>query len=88
MTKPTIPSYQTPEGFRCPDCNAECLIIALQNEFDYSGTHATHGKSGTEYPSDWGSPVTDCCEADCESALLNNDETYDSWSAESYWRLA
>ena len=68
--KPVLPSYQTPADFRCPDCNNECLIIGLDSSFDYSGTHCTEGASGTEYPSDYGSPVSSCCEATCDEALL------------------
>ena len=56
------PYYHTPEDTICPECGEQCEIVPLQNEFDYAGTHCTHGRSGTHYPSDWGSPVSDCCE--------------------------
>lgn len=59
-------SYSTPEGFRCPECGEECTIIPLENEFDYGGTHCTNGMSGTHYPANWGTPVTDCCEVKVE----------------------
>lgn len=64
-----VPTYTTPADFRCPSCGESCTIIALENDFDYGGTHCTHGKSGTEYPSDWGSPVSSCCETACDEAL-------------------
>ena len=63
---PRIPTYTTPANFRCPECGQECKIIANENEFSYPGTHCTHGRGGTEYPSDWGNPISDCCEAEIE----------------------
>ena len=57
-----IPEYTTPQGFRCPECGELCRIIALDNAFDYAGTHCTGGRSGTHYPDSFGNPVTDCCE--------------------------
>jgi hypothetical protein len=48
---------------RCPECGELSEIIPLDNAFSYSGTHCTHGQGGTHYPSDYGSPVTACCEA-------------------------
>ena len=47
----------------CPDCGEKCNVIALDNSFDYAGTHCTHGRSGTHYPDGYGDPVSDCCEA-------------------------
>ena len=58
-----LPEYTTPEGFRCPECGGPCKIIPLRNEFDYAGTHCTHGEDGIHYPDNWGDPVSDCCEA-------------------------
>jgi hypothetical protein len=64
-----IPVYETPENFTCPGCGeTNCKIVPNLNEFDYAGTHCTHGRGGTHYPSDWGYPVTDCCGADAEDA--------------------
>lgn len=64
-----LPEYETPPGTTCPDCGEPCLIVPLQNEFDYAGTHCNNGKAGTHYPMDWGSPVSDCCEADIGDCL-------------------
>ena len=72
MRKP--PSYETPEGTTCPGCGEECRIVPNLNEFDYSGTHCTHGQSGTHYPFDWGCPVSDCCGVDIEDAVKEEDE--------------
>ncbi len=57
----------------CPKCGEECTIIALDNAFDYSGTHCTGGRSGTHYPSDYGTPVSDCCEAPMECDIEEDD---------------
>ena len=65
--KRVIPRYITPDGATCPNCDEPCEIIPLQNEFAYSGTHATYGLGGNHYPEDWGSPVSSCCEAPMES---------------------
>lgn len=62
--KREIPTYETPPDARCSDCGEACKVVALRNEFSYSGTHCTYGKPGIEYPSDWGRPVSDCCEAE------------------------
>ena len=61
------PEYVTPDGFRCPECGEPCQIIPLLNDFDYAGTHCTHGLGGTHYPDNWGDPVSDCCEAPIET---------------------
>ena len=61
--------YVTPEGFVCPECNEECEIIPLDNSFSYSGTHCTNGIGGTEYPDDYGSPVTSCCEIEVSQGV-------------------
>ena len=58
-----LPVYITPPNQHCPECGEPCTIIALDNAFDYAGTHCTAGVGGTEYPPNWGSPVSDCCEA-------------------------
>jgi hypothetical protein len=59
-----LPTYDTPSDTFCSECKQRCLIVGLENEFSYSGTHCNHGQAGTEYPPDWGSPVSDCCYAD------------------------
>jgi len=66
----TTPEYITPEGTRCPACGEFCKVIPLRSEFDYAGTHCTGGKDGTHYPDNWGTPVSDCCEASFEDASL------------------
>ena len=50
----------------CPKCGDPCDIVPLRNHFDYAGTHCTHGLDGTHYPDDYGSPVSDCCDAPIE----------------------
>lgn len=66
-----LPFYITPKDFLCPSCNKPCTIIALDNSFSYSGTHCTGGLSGIHYPSGYGSPVTDCCEADVSNYKID-----------------
>lgn len=46
---------------KCPSCNEVMEAVPLRNEFDYAGTHCTYGQSGVHYPSDWGTPVSQCC---------------------------
>jgi len=70
----TPPEYNTPQGFRCPECGELCKIIPLLNEFDYAGTHVTWGHSGTHYPTNWGDPVTDCCLAPIDDYSENYEE--------------
>lgn len=72
-----LPIYITPENFICPACNSPTIIIALDNSFGYSGTHCTHGQSGTYYPSGYGSPVTSCCEANVSDAELDEPDYYE-----------
>jgi hypothetical protein len=60
------PGYDTPDGTICPECGEPCYIVPLDNSFDYSGTHCTHGRSGTHRPDGYGSPVSDCCEVPIE----------------------
>jgi len=72
-----LPIYITPDDFICPACNCPCTIIALDNSFSYSGTHCTAGQPGVHYPSGYGSPVTDCCEADVPNAKLDEPDYYE-----------
>ena len=51
---------------KCPKCGEFCEIVPLDNSFDFAGTHCTHGQSGTNYPNDHGSPVSNCCDAPME----------------------
>lgn len=69
MSRRAPPEYTTPENFKCPKCGELCKIIPLRNEFDYAGSHATHGLSGTHYPDSWGSPSCDCCSAIIEELI-------------------
>ena len=71
-----IPEYTTPEDFRCPACGELCKIVPLLNEFDYAGTHCTHGLPGTYYPYSWGDPVSDCCEAFIEDFEAWDEAVY------------
>ena len=74
-----VPKYETPKDCFCTQCGERCELIALENEFSYSGTHCNHGKAGKHDPSEWGSPVSDCCEADTddEPPRSLNDNLYD-----------
>jgi len=58
------PEYETPEGAFCVECGFPCTVVPLLNEFDYAGTHCTYGAAGTHYPSNWGAPVSNCCEGE------------------------
>lgn len=75
----TVPQYDTPADCFCTQCGERCNIIALENEFDYGGTHCTNGQSGTHYPPGWGDPVSDCCEEDTtdEPPRNLNDNLYE-----------
>lgn len=66
----TKPTYQTPPNWACPYCEETGEIVALDNSFNYAGTHCTFGRSGTHYPAGWGSPVCSSCEAIIESAEI------------------
>ena len=63
-----FPDYHTPPDTRCPECGELCQIVPLLNEFDYVGTHCTHGLPGIHYPDNWGNPVSDCCETPMEKS--------------------
>ena len=43
----------------CDECGDECA--AVEETFDYAGTHCTHGRSGTHRT---GHYVSDCCLAE------------------------
>lgn len=73
-----LPKYITPENFLCPACNEPCHIIALNNAYDYSGTHCTHGKVGTYYPFNYGKPVTDCCEVEVDAEVIFDNFSIDN----------
>jgi hypothetical protein len=69
-----LPFYKTPDNFLCPACNQPCTIIAWDNSFSYSGTHCTAGRDGIHYPAGYGSPVTDCCEAEVPNAEMDEPD--------------
>lgn len=54
----------------CSDCGCECS--AVEETFDYAGSHCTHGRSGTHHT---GHYVSACCLADIEEVLYGEDET-------------
>ena len=54
--------------WKCSDCGSPCK--AVKESFDYSGTHCTHGRSGTHYT---GRLISDCCGADVEEAVNEVD---------------
>lgn len=49
---------------RCTECGKECN--AIEETFDYSGTHCTFGMSGTHHT---GHYVSDCCSAEVRRTL-------------------
>ena len=51
--------------FICDSCGKECKPI--EDTFSYTGTHCTHGRSGTEKTGDI---LSDCCH---EEAVLKED---------------
>ena len=72
-----LPVYETPADCYCTQCGERCQLIALQNEFSYSGTHCNNGKPGTHYPPDRGIAVSECCEADTDDEPPRSCE--DNW---------
>ena len=66
----TLPTYETPADTICGECKQPCKIVGLRNEFDYAGTHCSFGNTGTHYPSGYGDPVSDCCDADILDAEI------------------
>lgn len=46
---------------KCSECHEECK--AVEETFDYAGTHCTHGIAGTHRT---GHYVSDCCCAELE----------------------
>ena len=70
-----LPTYSTPPNFTCPECGELADIVGDDNSFDFSGTHCTHGQSGTHYPEGWGAPICSCCEAPLEASL--EEDPYD-----------
>jgi len=48
---------------KCSECHEPCK--AVEETFDYAGTHCTHGNTGTHHT---GHYVSDCCFADLEDA--------------------
>ncbi len=46
---------------KCLDCGESCTLV--EETFSYSGTHCTHGKSGTHHT---GHYVSSCCLAEYE----------------------
>ena len=72
-----LPTYHTPDNFICPACHKSAKIIALDSSFSYAGTHCTGGRSGIHYPSDYGMPITDCCEVEVpEAEIIEPDYDY------------
>ena len=58
-----LEDYYIKGEIRCSECGAACKAVPLRNDFDYAATHCTHGQGGTHFPDDYGTPVSDCCEA-------------------------
>ena len=53
---------------RCSDCGEECK--AVEETFDYAGTHCTFGRSGTHHT---GFYVSSCCSADLNDSDVCHD---------------
>ena len=58
---------------KCTECGEECALV--EETFDYSGTHCTHGRSGTHHTGVW---VSECCFADYEEYEEVEDERKES----------
>jgi len=54
-------------NIECTECGEKCESV--EETFDYSGTHCTHGKPGTHHT---GIYVSDCCLA--EFVEVDGDE--------------
>ncbi len=52
---------RTLDEYVCASCSEPCSIV--EETFDYSGTHCTHGQSGTHHT---GVYKSDCCLDDYE----------------------
>ena len=50
--------------YYCNECGGKCGVI--EETFDYSGAHCTHGRSGTHHTGIW---VSACCFADYEETF-------------------
>ena len=61
------PTYITPLDQVCPNCDEQCEVVPLLNDYDYAGSH--QGGEGTHYPQDWGNPVSSCCDAEIDDAV-------------------
>lgn len=60
-------SYDLPVDFSCPCCGSEtACIVPLDNSFDFED--GTGG--GVHHPSNFGAPVSDCCEAPVPNATI------------------
>ena len=53
--------YEDEPEYTCSDCGEPCK--AVEETFDYAGTHCTFGKSGTHHT---GTYVSDCCLAELD----------------------
>ena len=63
----------------CPECNQECLVVPIDDSFDYSGTHCTGGQPGTHRVPIY--YVSDCCEAEILDYEPDCDDgpDYEAW---------
>lgn len=61
--------FKTTEEFKCKSCGKPCVLI--KETFDYSGTHCTHGQSGTHTTGYW---ISKCCLEDYEDNFKNETE--------------
>ena len=83
----TAPEYHHDPEWRCPECkDRSAKIIPDLNDFDYSGTHCSHGLSGTHFPAGWGAPICSACGCDIEDAELVEDAYEQEESGRHYMR--
>ena len=69
--------------YTCPDCGKPCQVIAIDDSFDYSGTHVTGGFPGTHnLEIYYGS---DCCEAGIEDYEHEEEPNYDDRDESDYY---
>ena len=76
-------SIPKPTYHVCPECGEECQVIAVDDSFDYSGTHCTGGSQGTHNVEIY--HVSDCCEAEIEDYEPTQEPNYDDRDESDYY---
>ena len=76
-------SIPKPTCHVCPECGEECQVTAINDNFDYSGTHCTGGISGTHNVEIY--YASDCCEVEIEDYEPTQEPDYDDRDASDYY---